>query len=141
MIKTLSTVMHKLTTDDTEDSTRGQKIFKLFLRLAVGLASVVLLILLVGVFYSNIEAVDQFVIRLNPWLGFWRLLLFLVVFGRWSHWTAYFARWANMTAEQQESMLDSRWRLAFWLLVMEALFSQNVLNVFINQLLSTGVLS
>ena len=117
-----------------QDSQRGTKVFKTLVMMACVLALIIIIGLAVSLSYSNVGTIDKFMLQSRPWLGVWRLLLFLIVFGFWPKWSVLYAGWASMNTEQLELMLAYRWRMALWVLVMEAVFSQKILSHFVNQL-------
>jgi len=121
-------------TDENHSSQRGAKVFNTLVLITVVLAVVIIIVLAVSLSYSNVEAIDQFMLQSRPWLGVWRLLVFLIIFGFWSKGSVLYADWASMNTEQLELMLAYRWRMAVWVLLMEAVFSQKILNHFVNQL-------
>ncbi len=127
--------------DETASVSRGKKVFRWSLIVTGILAALIAVGLAVSVSYSNIETIDRFMLDLKPWLGYWRLLLFAAVFGGWNRWSAMYALWASMSAEQLDLMIGCRWRMAAWVLVMEAVFSQHVLIDFVNNLLQAGAAS
>ena len=131
-----SRVIDSLRTEKAkQDSQRGTKVFKTLVLMTCVFALIIIIGLTVSVTYSNVEAIDQFMLQSRPWLGGWRLLVFLIIFGFWPKWSVLYAGWASMNTEQLELMLAYRWRMALWVLVMEAVFSQKILSHFVNQLL------
>jgi len=128
-------VIDSLQTENVkQDSQRGTKVFKTLVMMACVLTLIIIIGLAVSLSYSNVEAIDQFMLQSRPWLGGWRLLVFLIIFGFWPKWSVLYAGWASMNTEQLELMLAYRWRMALWVLVMEAVFSQKILSHFVNQL-------
>lgn len=119
---------------------QGKKIYRWLLWLTIILSILVVISLAVSLAYSNVETIDQFVLDLKPWLAYWRLLVFLTVFGGWGLWAKMYARWTSMSENQLEQMMNIRWRMAIWVLVMEAVFSQHVLSDFVNTILSGDIL-
>lgn len=71
-------------------------------------------------------------------LTLWRLSLFLVLIGGWPVFTDKYADWVGLTAEQTASLKAYRWRMAVWLLVMEALFCQTLWLGFVRTLVEMG---
>ena len=128
-------VIDSLQTENVkQDSQRGTKVFKTLVMMACVLTLIIIIGLAVSLSYSNVEAIDQFMLQSRPWLGGWRLLVFLIIFGFWPKWSVLYAGWASMNTEQLELMLAYRWRMALWVLVMESVFSQKILSHFVNQL-------
>ena len=128
VIKSLQTESKK------QDLPYGIKIFKTLVIMTCMFALIIIIGLAVSLNYSNVEKIDQLMLLSRPWLGVWRLLLFLIVFGFWPKWSVFYASWTSMNTEQLELMLAYRWRMALWVLVMEAVFSQKILSHFVNQL-------
>lgn len=125
------------TENEKQSSQRGTKILKTLV-LMTCVFVLIIIGLIVSVTYSNVEAIDQFMLQSRPWLGVWRLLVFLIIFGFWPKWSVLYAGWASMNTEQLALMLAYRWRMALWVLVMEGVFSQNILTHFVNQLQQIG---
>ncbi|MGY6275087.1 hypothetical protein [Methylomonas sp. MgM2] len=71
-------------------------------------------------------------------LTLWRLSLFLLLIGGWSVFTDEYADWVGLTLEQTASLKAYRWRMAVWLLVMEALFCQTLWLGFARTLVEMG---
>jgi hypothetical protein len=116
---------------------KGAKVFRWSLIIFAGLALIVIVGPMISVaYYDDIEAIDQFMSTARPWLSAWRLLLFVIVIGGWRHWTAVYAKWAGLTDDQWGRMFDYRWRMALWLLMTEAVFTQGVLTEFINNVIT-----
>ncbi len=125
-------------TNEKQSSQRGAKVFKTLVVMTCLFALIIIIGLAVSLSYSNVEAIDQFMLLSRPWLGVWRLLLFLIVFGFWSKWSVLYAGWVSMNTKQLELMLAVRWRMALWGLVMEAVFSQKTVSHFVNHLQQIG---
>lgn len=117
---------------------QGSKVFIGSLKLTMALAVLIMIGLVISYTYSNLESVDKFISTAKPWLLFWRMLLFLVLIAGWPQWSVFYAQWAGMDKAQLDRMLEYRWRIALWLLVMEAVFSQNVLSEFVNHVVTRG---
>lgn len=117
---------------------QGSKVFIGSLKLTMALAVLIMIGLVISYTYSNLESVDTFITTAKPWLLFWRILLFLVLIAGWPQWSSIYAQWAVMNKAQLDRMLACRWQIALWLLVMEAVFSQNVLSEFVNNLITRG---
>ena len=115
---------------------KGAKVFRWSLIIFAGLTLTVIVGLMISVAYYDIEAIDQFMAAARPWLSVWRLLLFVIVIGGWRVWTAVYAKWVGLTDVQWGRMLDYRWRMALWLLVTEAVFTQGVLIEFVNNMIT-----
>jgi len=118
---------------------QGSKVFIVSLKLTMTLAVLIIIGLVISLAYSNLESVDKFITTTKPWLLFWRILLFLALIAGWPQWSTMYAQWAGMDKAQLNSMLGCRWRIALWLLIMEAVLSQGVLSEFVNKLITTDV--
>jgi len=116
---------------------QGTKVFIASLKLTVALAVLIIIGLVISLAYSNLASVDKFITTTKPWLLFWRMLLFLELIAGWPQWSTMYAQWVGMNKVQLDSMLEYRWRIALWLLVMEAVLSQGVLSEFVNKLITT----
>jgi len=116
---------------------QGTKVFIVSLKLTMTLAVLIIIGLVISYVYSNLESVDKFITTTKPWLLFWRMLLFLALIAGWPQWSVMYAKWATLTEAQLIRMLECRWRIALWLLVMEAVLSQGVLSEFVNNLITT----
>lgn len=101
----------------------------------VGVA--VLILLIAQIFYS-LDGLAS-VIEVSKF-GFtvWRLSIFLFLIGGWPVFTAIYTDWAGLTAQQTASLKAYRWRMAGWLLVMEALFCQTLWLDFGQMLIEIG---
>ncbi len=92
------------------------------------LALGILITLVVAVSINNVEVIAQWEVVTRPWLSIWRLFLFLVLIGGWRYWSELYTQWANLDKSQLSQMLSYRRRIALWLLIMEAIFSQHLLT-------------
>jgi len=115
---------------------QGTKVFTVSLKLTLALAVLIMIGLVISYAYSNLESVDKFITTAKPWLLFWRMLLFLALIAGWPQWSTLYAQWAGMNKAQLDRMLEYRWRMALWLLVMEAVLSQGILSEFVNGLVT-----
>jgi hypothetical protein len=75
---------------------------------------------------------------LKPWLGFWRLFLFMSLIGCWPYWVHHFSSWAQLQAKQRQWLLDYRWRFAVLLLLIDVILVQDWLVEIIQINLSVG---
>jgi hypothetical protein len=100
--------------------------------------SVVVLILLLAQTFSGWDGLASAMEASKFGLGFWRLSLFFLLIGGWPVIAAGYAAWAGLTAEQTASLKAYRWRMAVWLLVMEALFCQTLWLGFARTLVEMG---
>ena len=131
----LSAQKHK-TANSTFAQQQGTKAFTGSLKITAGLALLICVGLIVSVATSNLETIDRLLGSVRPWLLSWRILVFLVLIGGWRQWSVIYTQWAGMNEAQLVRMLDCRWRIAIWLLVMEAVLSQGVLSEFVNNLVA-----
>lgn len=92
------------------------------------LALGILIALIVAVSINKVEVITQWQNLASPWLSIWRLFLFLALIGGWRYWSELYTQWANLDENQLSQMLSYRWRIALWLLIMEAIFSQHLLT-------------
>jgi len=111
---------------------QGVKVFTVSLKLTMTLAVLIIIGLMISYAYTNLESVDKFITTAKPWLLFWRMLLFLALIAGWPKWSTLYAQWAGMNKVQLDRMLEYRWRMAIWLLVMEVILSQGILTEFVN---------
>jgi len=116
---------------------QGAKVFKVSLKLTMALAVLIIAGLMISYAYTNLESVDKFITTTKPWLLFWRMLVFLALIAGWPQWSSMYAQWAEMNKAQLNRMLKYRWRIALWLLIMEAVLSQGILSEFVNKLITT----
>ena len=63
----------------------------------------------------------------SPWLLLGRASLGLLLIAGWSAWVELLARHYRWSAAQRRFVLNQRWRVAAWLLVLELLLGQGVL--------------
>ncbi|MBU2571126.1 MAG: hypothetical protein KJ725_14080 [Gammaproteobacteria bacterium] len=91
--------------------------------------------LIVASHYYPIETIQQAVESAEWPLAVWRIGLFLLIIVGWPRWSVLYAAWAGLSGEQWAFLLNYRWRMALWLLVMEAVLSHRVLGHFIDNLL------
>ena len=116
---------------------RGRQVFFGALAITVGFSGLVLVGLIALNIDYSMESIDHFIAAAKPWLQVWRLVLFLILIGAWSQWTERYARWAGLNGAQRLDLLTYRWRMALWLLVMEAVLAQGILVDFVDQLLAS----
>ncbi len=115
---------------------QGAKVFTVLLKLTMTLAVLIIIGLMISYAYTNLESIDKLITTAKPWLLSWRVLAFLVLITGWQQWSNMYAQWAGMNKAQLDSMLAYRWRIALWLLIMEAVLSQGVLSEFVNSLVT-----
>ena len=122
--------------NSTQSQQQGAKVFLGLLKLTMALAVLIMIGLVISYVYINLESVDKLITTAKPWLLSWRVMAFLVLITGWPQWSDMFAQWVGMNKEQLDRMLGYRWRIALWLLLMEAVLSQGVLSEFVNNLVT-----
>lgn len=98
----------------------------LVLAAVVASAAVAALILIVAQFVSSLEGLASVMEASQFGFALWRLSLFLLLIGAWPTFTVGYANRVGLSADQTASLKTYRWRMAVWLLVMEALFCQTL---------------
>ncbi len=111
---------------------QGDRIFRASL-VITGVGGLIILLLLAASFWffpvANVLAVlDQ----ASSWLLVWRALLFLVLIGAWRYWAGLYRCWGYLDQQQFKRLLNLRWRLAGWLIVLELVFNQHVIDRFLS---------
>jgi hypothetical protein len=101
-------------------------------------AGLVLLILLLAQTFSNWDGLASLIQASKLGLALWRLSLFVLLIGGWPVFTAGYANRVGLTAEQTAGLKAYRWRMAVWLLVMEALFCHTLWLEFARTLIEIG---
>lgn len=105
---------------------------RLLSTLGLGLALLAALMMLVGLvlglwaYQAGLPAVERALDAAKPYLAAWRLLVFLILIGGWPRWIDVAARRWRWPEAKRRAVLALRWRAVAWLLVIEALFVQNV---------------
>jgi len=126
---------HKSSSADSVFSQQqGAKVFIRSLKLTMALAVLIIIGLVVSYAYTNLESIDKLITTVKPWLLSWRVVAFLALIAGWPQWSVMYAQWAEMNKAQLDRMLGCRWRIALWLLLMEAVLSQGVLSEFVDNL-------
>ena len=120
--------------NSTQSQQQGAKVFLGLLKLTMALAVLIIIGLVISYAHTNLESVDKLITTANPWLLSWRVVAFLVLIAGWPKWSDMYVQWAGMNKAQLDRMLEYRWRIALWLLVMEAVLSQGILSEFVNNL-------
>jgi hypothetical protein len=101
-------------------------------------AGFVLLILLLAQTFSGWDGLASVMDAGKLGFALWRLSLFLLLIGGWPVFTAGYANWLGLSAEQAACLKAYRWRMAVWLLVMEALFCHTLWLEFARTLIEAG---
>ena len=115
---------------------KGKQVFRWSLIMTTVFSLVIFIGLSISHYLYSTETINQFLDGIKPWLAAWRFFLFIVLIGGWRQWTAVYAKWAGLSGDQLDRMLGYRWRMALWLLVMEAVFSQGILTEFVNSVIT-----
>ena len=115
---------------------QGAKVFLGLLKLTMALAFLIIIGLVISYAHTNLESVDKLITTAKPWLLSWRVVAFLVLISGWPKWSVMYGQWAGMNKAQLDRMLEYRWRIALWLLIMETVLSQGVLSEFVNNLVT-----
>lgn len=113
---------------------RGRQVFTWSVLITAGGAVLIAVGLIVASNYVPIGTIVRTVESAEWPLTVWRIGLFLAIIGGWPRWSALYASWAGLNARQRAFMLNYRWRMALWLLVMEAVLSHGVVVEFIENL-------
>lgn len=113
---------------------RGRQAFTGSLWVTAILSLAIAIGLMVASHYYPIDTIKRAVESAEWPLAVWRIGLFLAIIGGWPRWSVLYAAWAGLSAEQWALMLSYRWRMALWLLVMEAVLSHGVVVQFIDNL-------
>ncbi|AEG00443.1 hypothetical protein [Methylomonas methanica] len=101
-------------------------------------AAAVVLILLHAITVSSWDSLASAMEASKFGFALWRLSLFLLLIGGWPVFTDKYADWVGLTAEETASLKAYHWRMAVWLLVMEALFCQTLWLGFARTLAEIG---
>jgi len=120
----------------TPSQQQGAKVFLGLLKLTMALAFLIIIGLVISYAHTNLESVDKLITTAKPWLLSWRVVAFLVLISGWPKWSVMYGQWAGMNKAQLDRMLEYRWRIALWLLIMETVLSQGVLSEFVNNLVT-----
>lgn len=116
-------------------NTKGEQAFR-YLMWGTAIGAFLITVLVVSATYLyGFESWLSWRKSAQPYLAGWRLFLFIVFIGGWKTWVGKFAQWAELTDFQTQFYLQYRWRMAVWLLILEALLGQNVLSDFVNNLI------
>ena len=101
---------------------------------AAALAAIVFLgmvLVLAGVLtvWGRVESPAAIAVHLRvagPALAAFRLALALVLIGGWPHWVEVLARVYRLSPARASDLVQMRWRLAAWLIVLELILVQGV---------------
>lgn len=113
---------------------RGLQVFIGSVLVTAGVALLIAVGLVVASHFVPIGTIARAVESAEWPLAVWRIALFAAIIGGWPRWVALFAGWVGMSEEQRVFMLNYRWRMALWLMVMEAVLSHGVVVNFIDNL-------
>ncbi len=114
--------------DKSGQQKKGRRVYRWLLRISAALALLVICALVIAVTFDRVDLIQQWSYSAKTWLSSWRLLCFVLIIGGWRYGSSWYAQWTGLDDNQLDRMLDYRWRVALWLLVMEAIFSQNILT-------------
>ena len=115
---------------------KGKQVFRWSLIMTAVFSLIIFIGLSISHYLYSTETIHPFLDGIKPWLAAWRFCLFMVLIGGWRQWTAVYAKWAGLSGDQLDRMLGYRWRMALWLLVMEAVFLQGILTEFVNSVIT-----
>jgi hypothetical protein len=113
---------------------RGRQVFTGSVLVTAGCSLVIAIGLIVASSYYPIETIERAVESAELPLAVWRIGLFVAIIGGWPRGSVLYAAWAGLSNEQLTFMLNYRWRMALWLLLMEAVLSHGVVVDFIDNL-------
>ena len=114
---------------------KGQQFFRAALLITATGGLVILLLLAASFWFFPVADVLAVLDQASSWLLVWRALLFLVLIGAWRYWAGLYRCWGYLDARQFTRLLNLRWRMACWLIILELVFNQHVLGLFLNNLL------
>jgi hypothetical protein len=106
-------------------ASKGHQAFSVCVRVFI-VAGFVIATLFSLMMYSLGDWVITAVQSLKPWLACWRVGVFLSLIGGWPYWINHYAHWAKLDADQQQFLINYRWRFAAVLLGIEAILVQRV---------------
>lgn len=113
---------------------QGDRIFRASL-VITGVGGLIILLLAASFWFFPVANVLAVLDQASSWLLVWRALLFLVLIGAWRYWAGLYRCWGYLDARQYTRLLNQRWRMACWLIVLELVFNQHVIDRFLNNLL------
>lgn len=64
--------------------------------------------------------------RTERWLDGWRWVLIVIVIGGWRYWVQWLG--AHLTPAARTGLIDARWRIAGWLVILELVLGQNLVG-------------
>jgi len=102
------------------------------------LSALIITVVVTGWFFLSGDAVFVHWKTLKPWLGCWRLFLFVSLMGGWPYWVHHYSNWAKLQAKERQALLDYRWRFAVLLLLIDVILVQDWLVEIIQINLSIG---
>jgi len=113
---------------------QGKKLVRrAFMILGVGMI-VVLIATTLALLTFPLEQISAFMTQFHLLAGFWRLAVFIILIGGWERWSQWYRRWGYLNDEQYQRLLAARWRMAFWILIIELLVVDNLPGQFANAL-------
>jgi hypothetical protein len=111
---------------------KGQLFFKRSIIITLIGSVLVMLGLLLSVTLFPVTSVIGTIDNAAPWLGWWRVLLFALLIGGWPRWADCYRSWGYLDELQFQNLLQLRWRMAVWLIILELVFNQHILGDFLN---------
>lgn len=97
--------------------------------LILGVLAAFAIVIVAGIGWNMIEGAEVVRARLDraEWLlAGWRWLLIVIVVGGWRYWVHWLG--GHLPPESKERLVDARWRIAGWLVILEILLGQNLLG-------------
>ncbi|WP_019584328.1 hypothetical protein [Thioalkalivibrio sp. ALE16] len=97
--------------------------------LLIGVAAAFAIVVVAGLAWNMIEGAEAVRARLDrtEWLlAGWRWLLIAAVVLGWRYWVTWLG--GHLPPESQQRLVDARWRVAAWLVILEILLGQNLLG-------------
>ena len=87
---------------------------------------------------AGIEALREVQVRLRPWLQLGRITIWIAVIASWPRLVPWLADRLGLPAALRTELLDYRWRLALWMLLLEAVVGQNLPGKMLDLLAGKG---
>ncbi|WP_018871523.1 MULTISPECIES: hypothetical protein [unclassified Thioalkalivibrio] len=97
--------------------------------LLLGVTAAFAIVIVAGLAWNMIEGAEVVRARLDriEWmLAGWRWVLIAVVVFGWRYWVSWLG--GHLPHEAQRRLVDARWRVAGWLVILEILLGQNLLG-------------
>lgn len=100
------------------------------------LLTVILIITVAALLWHVLESahsIQEKIHQAKPWLGLWRLSLFVLLIGFWPKLVQVTAKYVHWSEAYQTNLKALRWRIAGWLIIIELVLVQGVVNRFIGE--------